>query len=211
MDANRLLAIASKSKYLRAIDIEQPTLYTISNVTIDTLKVRNTESERGVVWFAEDERGLVLNVSLTEILMDLFGSETDRWKGKRVRLFNDRRVKFKGTAVGGIRVKSSPDIEQDMVIHTGGNAFSSDVEYRIQAEGRGRSPLESALVAEGLTLADFDSWARANGKATSGAMDARKQEAAAGWIEDGGHRAIRSVIDSAVKDSTAHFEDPMAV
>ena len=211
MDANRLLAIASKSKYLRAIDIEEPTLFTISNVTIDTLKVRNTESERGVVWFEEDERGLVLNVSLTEILMDLFGSETDRWKGKRVRLFNDRRVKFKGEAVGGIRVKSSPDIERDMVIHTGGNAFSSDVEYRIRAEGRGRGPLERSLVAEGLTLADFDTWARAHGKGTSGALDARKQEAAAGWIADGGHRAIRAAIGSKPTDSTENFEDPMAV
>ena len=140
MDANKLLAIASKSKYLRAIDIEEPTLFTIQNTTIDTLKVRNQEQERGVVWFREDDRGLVLNVSLTEILMDMFGSETDAWKGKRVRLYNDRRVKFRGEAVGGIRIKSSPDLDHDLTISTGGNAYSADTEYTIRAERQFHPP-----------------------------------------------------------------------
>ncbi len=86
-----------------------------------------------MVWFREDDRGLVLNVSLTEILMDMFGSETDAWKGKRIRLYNDRRVKFRGEAVGGIRIKSSPDLDQDLTISTGGNAYSADNEYTIRA------------------------------------------------------------------------------
>jgi hypothetical protein len=207
MDANKLLAIASKSKYLRAIDIEEPTLFTIQNTTIDTLKVRNQEQERGVVWFREDDRGLVLNVSLTEILMDMFGSETDAWKGKRVRLFNDRRVKFRGEAVGGIRIKSSPDLDQDLTISTGGNAYSADTEYTIRAERQFHSPVEAALAEHGLALEDFDAWAKSNGKAIHAQMPGPARENAATWIDRGGHNAIRKHNTPPAED----FDDPMAV
>jgi hypothetical protein len=208
MDANRLLAIASKSKYLRAIDIEEPTLFTIENTTIDTLKVRNQEQERGVVWFREDDRGLVLNVSLTEILMDMFGSETDAWKGKRIRLYNDHRVKFRGEAVGGIRIKSSPDIDQDLTIHTGGNAYSADTEYKIRAERRFSSPLEEALVAEGLSLEAFDRWRVSTGKPIHAQMSVRDREAAATWVARGGHKVVRQHNAPPAPDD---FDDPMAV
>mgnify|MGYP001410007141 FL=1 len=85
MDANDLIGLAQKSRYLRAVDVDESFKVTIANVTVDSMKSKGEEEkERGVVWFEEDERGLVVNVSLGQILRAMFGVNLADWTGKRI-------------------------------------------------------------------------------------------------------------------------------
>ena len=209
MDANDLLGLASSSQYLRASDVGEGDRYTIAHVSVESLKGdRGDERDRGVVWFEEDPRGLVLSVTLTVILRELFGVDLSAWVGKRVTLYNDKSVRFGGKAVGGIRIKGSPDIARDVEITAGGNAFSKGTKYRIQAE-KDADPLAEALHAAGLSVAAFDSWAESAGRPPAAKMSPEKRAQAARWIRSTGHEAIRAHVEKAA-DAPDDF-DPMAV
>lgn len=209
MDANDLLGLASSSQYLRASDVGEGDRYTIAHVSVESLKGdRGDERDRGVVWFEEDPRGLVLSVTLTVILRELFGVDLSAWVGKRVTLYNDKSVRFGGKAVGGIRIKGSPDIARDVEITAGGNAFSKGTKYRIQAE-KDADPLAEALQGAGLTVAAFDSWAESAGRPPAAKMSAEKRAQAARWIRSTGHEAIRAHVEKAA--GAPDDFDPMAV
>jgi hypothetical protein len=223
MDANTLLGIASQSRYLRAVDVGDGAPFTIDHVTVETFKQdKGADREKGVVWFRGEDRGLVLNVTLTVILRELFGVDLEGWKGKTITLHNDKSVRRGGKAVGGIRIKSSPDIAQDVSITAGGNAFSKGTRYTIRAERPAPSrsqtpsappmgrpagsgdPLLGALRSAGLTVAQFDTWADSAGKPVHRAMDGQSKRMAAEWIDRGGSAVI-------AKASSTDSDDPMAV
>lgn len=219
MDANDLIGLAQKSRYLRAVDVGESFRVTIANVTVDTMKSKGEEEkERGVVWFDEDERGLVVNVSLGQILRAMFGLNLQDWAGKRLELYNDTTVRGKsGKAVGGIRIKSSPDIRQDVVVLAGQSPFSRGTEYTIEATSTRKSaetdsvgdgdPLRRALREHQLTVADFDQWAAANGKPSVDKFHKRGRDQAAAWISAAGHTVVRDFVTTPADDS----DDPMAV
>jgi hypothetical protein len=58
-----------------------------------------------VVTFGNDERRLIMNVTVARQIAALHGDETDDWPGKWVTLFYDSSVKFNDEIVGGIRVR----------------------------------------------------------------------------------------------------------
>jgi hypothetical protein len=130
------------------------------------------------------------------------------WVGKRVTLYNDKSVRFGGKAVGGIRIKGSPDIARDVEIMAGGNAFSKGTKYRIQAE-KDADPLAEALQGAGLTVAAFDSWAASAGRPPAAKMSDEKRAQAARWIRSTGHEAIRAHVEKAA--GAPDDFDPMAV
>ena len=219
MDANDLIGLAQKSRYLRAVDVGESLKVTIANVTVDTMKAKGEEEkERGVVWFDEDERGLVVNVSLGQILRAMFGLNLQDWAGKRLELYNDTTVRGKsGKAVGGIRIKSSPDIRQDVVVLAGQSPFSRGTEYTIKAASTQTAsdtdsvgdgdPLRRALREHQLTVADFNQWAAANGKPSVDKFHQRGRDQAASWISGIGHTVVRDFVTTSANDS----DDPMAV
>ena len=47
---------------------------------------------------------LLLNRTNVRILVDLFGIESDDWRGRKVRVYADPNVSFGGKRVGGVRV-----------------------------------------------------------------------------------------------------------
>lgn len=219
MDANDLIGLAQKSRYLRAVDVGESFKVTIANVTVESMKAKGEEEkERGVVWFNEDERGLVVNVSLGQILREMFGLNLEDWAGKRLELYNDTSVRGKsGKAVGGIRIKSSPDIRQDVVVLAGQSPFSRGTEYTIKAASTPTTtdtdsvgdgdPLRRALREHKLTVADFNQWAAANGKPSVDKFHKRGRDQAASWISAAGHTVVRDFVTTPTNDS----DDPMAV
>lgn len=220
MNANDLIGLAQKSRYLRAVDVAESLKVTIANVTVDTMKAKGEEEkERGVVWFDEDERGLVVNVSLGQILREMFGLELQEWVGKRLELYNDTTVRGKsGKAVGGIRIKSSPDIRQDVVVLAGQSPFSRGTEYTVKAVAGpvGEDPgsndtLRDALESVGLSVSQFDRWAASAGKPAADQLHARGQKQAAGWIGGAGAEVIRTFLEAPEPAQSVDFDDPMAV
>jgi hypothetical protein len=60
-----------------------------------------------VLFFREEEKGLVLNKTNTTIIAKLYGDDTDDWVGKPVTLYATE-VQFQGDMVDAIRVRNKP-------------------------------------------------------------------------------------------------------
>jgi len=94
------------SSYLKASDLgkNEPV------VTIDRVEHEPVGRERemkAVLYFAGKDKGIVLNKTNAKKISDLIGStETDEWKGFRIRLFATT-TEFGGETVECIRVKAA--------------------------------------------------------------------------------------------------------
>lgn len=100
-----------KGDYISAVELgdKTPTL-TVKGVDIAKLEGEDGRvRDRGVVRFAETDRGWVLCKTNAICLAAMFGNDTQEWTGKRVTLYGTEVQVGKGTAPG-IRVKGSPDI-----------------------------------------------------------------------------------------------------
>lgn len=102
MKAGRFL-----SNYLKVTDVKEPLEVTISSVASEEFGREDDEKEKKLVlYFKELEQGLVLGKTLLNFCITRFGTdETDEWLGKKVTLYHDPNVFFRGQRVGGIRLK----------------------------------------------------------------------------------------------------------
>jgi hypothetical protein len=76
-------------------------------VTITGCEIRTVGAEqvkKGVLFFQEFERGLVLNKTNSRTIASLLGSETDAWVGKKLTIYRSE-TSFKDQTVPCIRVK----------------------------------------------------------------------------------------------------------
>ena len=91
-------------KYLRAADLgtAEPV------VTIKTVKMEDLGDEtKAVVYFEGKDRGVVLNKTNWNMLVELTGEDdSDHWAGHRIRLFV-AKVDFQGKRVPSIRIKEA--------------------------------------------------------------------------------------------------------
>ena len=65
-----------KSKYLRAEDLKQETKFRIKAVTEEVFEKDGKAEKKLVVWFTNDERGLVLNKTNNRTIRGAFGDDT---------------------------------------------------------------------------------------------------------------------------------------
>ena len=74
------------------------------------------EQEKPVVYLKELEKGAVLGPTTADQLTHLFGTdETEAWVGKRVVVFNDTNVRYRGK-VGGVRFRTAPLGEDELPV-----------------------------------------------------------------------------------------------
>ena len=91
-----------KGQYVKAADLDDDDL---NPRVIDRVEVATFDSgDKPVLFFQDDDRGLVLNKTNTRTIGAAYGYETDAWAGKRVILFTTT-VDFQGSTVDAIRVK----------------------------------------------------------------------------------------------------------
>jgi hypothetical protein len=96
------------SKWLKASDFEDgDAVMTIREVTQETIGQGKDAAEKFVLYFEEEERGLVLNKTNVGTIAKLHGDDTDDWIGKQVTLFATE-VQFQSEMVEAIRVRSKP-------------------------------------------------------------------------------------------------------
>jgi hypothetical protein len=95
------------SRFLKAgvdVPFDDTLRLTITDIESVELKTDKGESEvKWAVFFAEVEKGLVLNKTNARTLARAFGEDTDAWTGKVVDLVV-REVEFSGRVVPGLRV-----------------------------------------------------------------------------------------------------------
>lgn len=92
-------------KYLKAAIIDRPTPVTITDVSEE--EIGEDRERKLVVYFREFEnKGLALNTTNAEFLIEEFGPETDDWRGKSVVLYSTP-VQFAGKTVQGLRLRAA--------------------------------------------------------------------------------------------------------
>lgn len=95
-----------KSKYLKKEDCEPPLQLTMNEVRLEDVGADGGQDERHVLYFQEEEKGMVLNSTNGQLIADITGSEeSSEWAGKKIELYHERNVFFAGKRTGGIRVR----------------------------------------------------------------------------------------------------------
>jgi hypothetical protein len=95
------------SKFLRKEDLDGGEIsVTIRDLLREQMPGDDAE-QRWVLYFGELKKGLVLNTSTIRVLEKSYGSDSSAWVGKRVTLYVDENVTFKGQVVGGLRLRTT--------------------------------------------------------------------------------------------------------
>lgn len=101
-----------RSKYLRAEDVKQDKKLRIRSVTSEGFDKEGGQERKLVLWFSNDDRGLVLNKSNNRTLRGAFDDDTANWVGKVIVVF-PMMTEFRGKMVNALRVRIPPPKDRD--------------------------------------------------------------------------------------------------
>jgi len=96
-----------KSKYWRAEDLQQEKKFRIKATTEEVLEKDGKAEKKLVVWFTNDERGLVLNKTNNRTIRAAYGDDTANWPGKIIVVF-PTMVPVGGKMTAALRVRIPP-------------------------------------------------------------------------------------------------------
>jgi hypothetical protein len=96
-----------KSRFLKADDFDGEHKFRIKTVTEEAVGAGANKEKKLVVWFTNDDRGLVLNKTNNRVLRGAFGDDTAGWAGKIVIVFS-MPTEMAGKMVQGLRVRIPP-------------------------------------------------------------------------------------------------------
>lgn len=88
--------------HLEAADFPDDTVVTIK--TVSFAEVGEEKASKGILFFEEYSRGMVLNRTNLKRIIEHHGNETDEWKGKTLTLYPSE-TEFGGKTVDCIRVR----------------------------------------------------------------------------------------------------------
>jgi hypothetical protein len=98
------------SRFLRKQDLDDDTGATIKKVSLEDVP-GDPAGQRWVLFFRELDKGLVLNTTNIRTLEKAFGADSDDWRGRRVTLYIDPEITFRGEVVGGLRIRVAQESE----------------------------------------------------------------------------------------------------
>ena len=96
-----------KSKYLRAEDLKAEKKFRIKAVTVEEVGNDQKKEQKLVVWFTNDERGLVLNKTNNRTIRGAFGDDSKAWEKKIIVIF-PTMVDMRGKLTPALRVRIPP-------------------------------------------------------------------------------------------------------
>ena len=95
-----------QSRFLKAADLEREKKFRIKSVTEESVGAEQKEKKL-VVWFTNDEHGLVLNKTNNRTIRGAFGDAVDGWVGKIIIIF-PTMVDMRGKLTAALRVRIPP-------------------------------------------------------------------------------------------------------
>lgn len=100
---------AFPGKNLKAADLGGKTKI----VTIESVSMQQVgDDHKPVMQFSDCDQGLVLNLTNSNTISDIFGADTDEWAGGRLELY-ETQVQFGAKMVSAIRVRMVGESEVD--------------------------------------------------------------------------------------------------
>jgi len=97
-----------ESKFLKKEDVGAGALFAVAGCEQHNVAKEGAEPElRWCLSFEESDKPLVLNSTNIQLCESICGSDdTDDWIGKKIVLYADPTVQYRGKVVGGIRVRA---------------------------------------------------------------------------------------------------------
>ena len=103
-----LLASAyDQSRFFKAADLAQEKKLRIKKITEESVGTGRDKEQKLVVWFTNDEHGLVLNKTNNRTIRGAFGDDCSGWVGKIIVLF-PTTDEFRGKMGPAMRVRIPP-------------------------------------------------------------------------------------------------------
>jgi hypothetical protein len=96
-----------QSRFFKAADLTAEKKLKIRTVTEETIGAGADKEKKLVVWFTNDERGLVLNRVNNRTLRSAFGDAVEGWAGKVIVVF-PTTAEFRGRMMPACRVRIPP-------------------------------------------------------------------------------------------------------
>jgi hypothetical protein len=96
-----------RSKYLRAEDLERDRKFRIKAVTEEVFEKDGKREKKPVLWFTNDDRGLVLNKTTNRTIRGAFGDPFAGWIRKIIVVF-PTMVDLRGKMTPALRVRIPP-------------------------------------------------------------------------------------------------------
>jgi hypothetical protein len=96
-----------QSRFLKAQDLQAEKKFRIKSVTEEDVGMGKDKERKLVVWFSNDNRGLVLNRTNNRALRGPFGDDTAGWVGKVIVVF-PTMAEFRGDMKPCLRVRIPP-------------------------------------------------------------------------------------------------------
>ena len=96
-----------QSRYFKAEDVTTEKRLRIKNASEELIGIGAEKEKKLVVWFTNDQRGLVLNRTNNRILRSAFGDAVDGWTNKIIVLF-PTQADFRGRMVPALRMRIPP-------------------------------------------------------------------------------------------------------
>lgn len=93
------------SKYVKAADLGGKTVtLTIKELKVEKMGHGAEEERKPVLYFSNATKGLVLNRTNAMTIANLYGDESDEWRGKRISIY-PTRVRAFGAMQDAIRIR----------------------------------------------------------------------------------------------------------
>jgi hypothetical protein len=96
-----------QSRFFKAADLDAEKKLRVKTVTEESVGVGAEQQKKLVVWFTNDERGLVLNKTNNRTMRGAFGDDCAGWAEKIIVLFPST-VDLRGKMVPSLRVRIPP-------------------------------------------------------------------------------------------------------
>jgi hypothetical protein len=105
-----MVLLASKydqSRFRKAADLTAEKKFKIKAATEERVGIGKDQEMKLVIWFTNDRRGLVLNITNNRTLRGSFGDDTAGWVGKIIIVF-PTMAEFRGEMKPALRVRIPP-------------------------------------------------------------------------------------------------------
>ena len=119
-----LASTYDQSKYFKAADLVGEKKLKIKSVTEELVGMDKDKEKKLVVWFTNDEHGLVLNRVNNRTLRGAFGDDVAGWTGKIIVIF-PTMAEFRGKMAPALRVRIPPPKQAAATTPSGNGATAS--------------------------------------------------------------------------------------
>lgn len=150
-------------------------------VQVTGLKMRSDKKRPVAIYLSGGLKPWLPCKTMRKLLMNLFKSTNIApLKGRYIRLYRDETVTYSGLKDPGVRLSAMSGMSQAETHHLPLNRHQKKAWKVVPLDPP--KTIEQALQDAGLTPADFDAWAAANGRPPLAQMNDQQKGNAARWL-----------------------------